>query len=230
MSTSSKTQKSKTPSAADAAHQSLAEAEDALAAVAAEVDKLEGERDQILADIEAGSILADVERLSELEEEHLPRKHERLEHLERVKGIAEQSITALELASLGADGAGSLPAAWDRFTHDRSLAEEKILAGIEELKSATDEWSTAYNSIATKARAVGLVEGVTDPLHRVQVRVARPYDSHSGNITAVLADGDEYRDQSASTVVGDVVSKGDAGVRRHIAQSREADYLGQAWR
>ncbi|UQN29579.1 hypothetical protein [Brachybacterium kimchii] len=223
--------KTKTSSAADAAHLSLAEAEDALAAVAAEVAKLEEERDQILADIDAGSVLADVERLAEIDETTIPRKRERLEHLERVKSVAEQSVAAIDLAEFGAQGAGALPVAWEKYQEARAKHEAEILRAAEALKAVTEEWNSSVNSLMGKARRVGLVIGECDPLARTQVQVGTDDERRRNESVKAVLDGVDYQPVDTSRALGNVYRQTDGEVRRHLHEGRERDYLeGQAWR
>ena len=193
----------------------------------ADLVQLHQEREEITRAVADGSILADTERLDELEESLIPRKTRRRDYLRDVAlPITEAQYASLELTALAADLGTGIPVRYTAFEERRAAAEEKVLEAVADLRTVADEWNGALAPLTSKALRAGLDNVTGDPLSRVLA--VRDLD---GKPTGVLeVDGTEYRTVNTSRAIGDILRKADPEVKRYVDAGREADWLDRPWR
>ncbi|MGP5362974.1 hypothetical protein [Brachybacterium tyrofermentans] len=137
---------------------------------------------------EAGSILADLERLEDVTA-LLDRRRARVEYLTAtVLPSAQIAADAAELAraanGIGKAGVGTAHSAWER---EQAEAEAQVAEGLRRLREGAQAWNSAVSPIIAQATQKGIVDGKVDPLLPVRVKVI----------------GTGYRGAQSSLLIGD---------------------------
>lgn len=236
MTKTTKTQTSPLEAAVQAAQETEAQVQGAIASLAAEVHRLTEERDALAAEVEQGSVLVDADRLDELAETILPRRTRRLEDLsERIEPSARQALVAAELALAAVNDSEGLPAKDEAYQARRRELEVTISEAVADLRRETDARDRLVADLAGKAFRAGLTDSQGDPLSRVRATTAtslRGSDySRRDPAGGVLVDGTEFRPIGSQSAVKAAVSKADQLIASTVASAdHEAWASSRVWR
>lgn len=216
-----------------AAQEHEAEVHQAIENLTAEVNDLQAEHDALAAQIEQGSVVADFDRATELEETIIPRKSRRLADLtERVLPSVEQTRVGAELALAATEGIDSLVAKDQAYRARRRELETVISEAVAELRQVTTERDRLVSSLAGKAFRAGLTDHQGDPLSRVRATTATSLRSsdynHRDATGAVLVDGTEYAPIGAQSAVQLAVGKADQVIATAVAEKEHSEWIKSA--
>lgn len=207
------------PNAVEQAKKNLTEVQNAIESLSQELDQLQQEHDQISEQIEAGSLVADVDRQAELAE-LIGRRSKRLEDLRgRVLVVAEHALTQAELDALAEDQADGIKAQHDKYATESEKARQKIAEGFAELEAAHKAWTEYSSPVLARATTAGLTEGKADPLARVLV-------AGKGQSAHLVVDGQPFKVAPATTTLADAASSASPYLADVIARGREAKRWG----
>lgn len=207
--------KPSTKSAADAAHERLTNVQTTVSSLTDELATLQQEHDEISGQIEVGSLVADVDRLAEIEELVGRRSARRDDLNNRVLVAAEHAVAAAELDELASDQAEGIAAKHDAYLAAVETARGKVAEGIEELKAATEAWETFSSPVIRRAASAGLTEDQTDPLARAVV-------AGTGAGRHLIIDGEPFTVPGVNVAIAEGVSAADEHLAGTIARGREA--------
>lgn len=187
----------------------LAQEETALA-------ELTTERDAIADQMARGSLTADSERLSELDDVLIPRKVARVAYLrDDALRVAEADLVAAELHEMAGDLSNGPAARHATYSSKRGEAETKIAEGIAELHAVTQEWEGYARPVIARAASAGFSEDQADPLSRIVV-AGKGQDAH------LVIDGEPLTAPRADRVITSTLSRADEHLAGTIARGLEA--------